>query len=312
MRQMRAFDPSTLPVAGATNPTQGQGQKVDSGLTEGCGTIYFMNKSNVGINVLFEDGSVAMLPAWFARPLVVKTKSNQIWLSQAYTLTTINNPISMLFQEVYQPGEDTTGMFSGPLPYQQNVGNALVQASQVEQLGQPQPTFVVAATPGPVLLGAAQVVQINNDGSVFFGNTNALAHNNVQWDNAGDLIAATLTSERAFSSDGALITSDNAGNLTLILLKAQAQPTLLTGYQERGVAGAGMQGLAGGTNNIAVNFKTRMTNVPSSITLTPTVTNNITGSATAANITIDGFLLTWISTAAGFTRWFGTYETVGN
>ena len=129
MRTMEAFDPSTLPAVTGV-PTVGEGQPQNSGLTNGCGALYFLNKSNTGIHLVFEDGSRTILPAWFARVYKLKNRSNQLWMSQAYTLNTQGNPISMLYWEAFQQGEDITGVYNGPLTYETNVGNSVpLQAS---------------------------------------------------------------------------------------------------------------------------------------------------------------------------------------
>lgn len=131
MRIVDAFDPATLPAAGTAAPTIGQGLHKNSGLQNQCGSLYFMNKSNTGINLVFEDGSFTVLPAWQARVYTLPNKSNQVWMSQAYQLNTSGNPISMLYWEAYQQGENTNGLYTGPLPYQTNVGSPIVTAQEL-------------------------------------------------------------------------------------------------------------------------------------------------------------------------------------
>ncbi len=63
---------------------------------------------------------------------------------------------------------------------------------------------------------------------------------------------------------------------------------------------------------IAVSFPQVLSKAPTSITLTPTSSSNVSGSATAANLTQYGFTLQWTVAAAGASTWLGTYQTVGN
>jgi len=60
-----------------------------------------------------------------------------------------------------------------------------------------------------------------------------------------------------------------------------------------------------------VNFKTTMTNVPSSITLTAVSSTNVT-SVTAANVTRTGFQFRMTINAAAAASWSGNYTTNGN
>lgn len=69
---------------------------------------------------------------------------------------------------------------------------------------------------------------------------------------------------------------------------------------------------AGGVVQITVPFPQALSAVPSSITLTPTTTSNVSGSASVASKTKFAFVLQWTAAAAGATTWLGTYQTVGN
>jgi hypothetical protein len=69
---------------------------------------------------------------------------------------------------------------------------------------------------------------------------------------------------------------------------------------------------AGGTVAVVVQFPGTCVKAPTSITLTPTGTTNVSGSASATGLTETGFTLTWHTVAAGATSWIGSYLTVGN
>lgn len=125
MRKMQGVDPTTLLPANTTVPVVGTGQHFDSGLVTSCGALYFKNKSNVGVNIVFDNGMSAEIPAWHARLFSMKQRVNQLWLSQAYQLPIATSPISQLDYEVYQAGEDTSGLYTGPINYRTTIGNHL-------------------------------------------------------------------------------------------------------------------------------------------------------------------------------------------
>lgn len=142
MRIMPPVDVTKLPAAGSAVPTQGQGTAFPSGLTGGQGTLYLMNKSNFGLYLLFEDGSLVAIPAWFARPFTPPTKTGQLWFSQAYQLQNGSvPPIQQLWYEVYQPKEDTTGLYSGPIPYQSVVGGNVTTTAAVDYFNVKAPPY---------------------------------------------------------------------------------------------------------------------------------------------------------------------------
>lgn len=188
MRVMQPLDPSTLPQASGSRPTVGEGTAQDSGLTNACGTLYFLNKSNVGVNLLFDDGSYSILPPWFARVYVLKNKtSNRVEMSQAYVLQTQSNPISQLYWEAYQQGEDTTGVYNGPLPFQMSVGNNTVTIAQLLQNLSTNPALIEVLQATMEVSGQPYGAEIGNDGSAFFGETGPTETRFLKWDNSGFL-----------------------------------------------------------------------------------------------------------------------------
>lgn len=148
MRIMPPIDAASIPAVTTNTPTPGQGTVYPSGLTNGCGTLYFLNKSNFGLLLMFEDGSVVSIPAWFARPFKVKNKSNQLWIVSAYMLNIASPPIQQLWYEAYQANEDATGLYSGPIPYQSTVGgNVTSTVSGISNQGETPPIDVIFDQP---------------------------------------------------------------------------------------------------------------------------------------------------------------------
>jgi hypothetical protein len=86
---------------------------------------------------------------------------------------------------------------------------------------------------------------------------------------------------------------------------------LAAGTQETGKCGLQGYQTANSTLGVAVNFKTTMSNVPSSITLTAQASANFNSLAVSL-ISFEGFLMTFKSASGGTTQWVGIYTTVGN
>ena len=97
-------------------------------------------------------------------------------------------------------------------------------------------------------------------------------------------------------------------------MSAAAPVVLEAGIQETGGCGRiYVASAANQSDGIVVPFRCQMTNVPTSVTLTPTSSGNVkAGTPTATNITQDSFLLFLEAAAAGTVTWQGTYTTVGN
>jgi len=84
------------------------------------------------------------------------------------------------------------------------------------------------------------------------------------------------------------------------------------GTQERGICGIGSNAGAIAENFYeGVNFKTTMTNILSSITLTPIASNN-SSSPWIFSPEKEGFMFGVSALAAGDVYWWGYYDTVGN
>lgn len=279
MNNADPFDPTTLPISETAKPQTGFGTAFPTKLTTGCGTLYFMNKSPTGLWVAFEDGSVASVPAWWARPFKIGKKSNQLWLSQAYTLTSspgLPPPINQVFMEVYQQTDDASGLYSGPINYQTSIGGgALSQATQLIQDGLAPGTSLIEATP---LAAGSSAIAIDNNGTGILG--------------------------------GGHVSIDGSGNIALNLLSTKGTPILQAGQVETGGCGAFLVATgAGQIIGVWVAFREHLAAVPSSITLGTIIATNANSPA-ASNITNDGFLLLWTAPAAGQSRFLGTYTTV--
>lgn len=111
------------------------------------------------------------------------------------------------------------------------------------------------------------------------------------------------------SLDNGAITTNGSGVIT-----ANAPIKLRTGNQETGYCGMQQYaGAAGGTNySVGVNFKTVLTNVPSSISFSGSTTNNLSAGPSATGGSIYGFNVVAVPSATGSFTCNATYATVGN
>ena len=206
-----------------------------------------------------------------------------------FPASAIGNALSSLVSiECYLAGEIVYPV-AQPITTLANVGGSLIQASQVQQFGQAPGTYVVEATPqAQGSVGITFPTQINNDGSFTLGS-------------------------RAVVVPPANVNGDGAGNFYAKTLTAGTPVTLTHGAQETGKCGQSYTNVtAGQTIGPATNFKTVMTNVPTSITLN-TPSENVNANAPAiGDIDIYGFWLEWTAPGAGTSRYVNTYTTVGN
>jgi hypothetical protein len=176
--------------------------------------------------------------------------------------------------------------FIGPNLSGIQVSNSVLQATQIFNPDLLAPGSSVLFTEDS-LISPHNFGQIGQDGSGQFGST--LAINpllQVSWTIGGALYARSLS--------------------------AGTPVTLVSNTQETGYCGL-IQNNCVNTSSIGVgvNFKTTMTNTPSSITITDITTLNA-GAANIANIRTTGFTLFWTPVAAGQSFREAQYTTVGN
>lgn len=96
------------------------------------------------------------------------------------------------------------------------------------------------------------------------------------------------------------------------VLHATAPVTLAAGNQETGVVGMQQYGQAGHNVSIMANFKTVLTNVPTSITTTNLAAPNNASGLNFNSFTIYGMNMFWTVGATADTGWNVKYTTVGN
>lgn len=255
--------------------------------------------------------------------------SSAIQVTPQSFLSTSNSPSSALVVTWYTIGERPAGVYPVNFNLLSYVGNT-VPTTTIGSLvndGNAPGTQIIEATAS----GFSQSnVLVKNDGSFrLYGNTVAgpsapgvllnvaLASINQNAEVDVDvLLRATngLTVVNAATSlDGGLITTDGAGNLTVGgTVKANAPLKLAAGHQETGFWS--IEGTATGalTYGSGINFKTTLTNTPSSLTLSSLSSSNVASGPTVPVLTTTGAHVKLTTTAAGDFFWTGTYTTVGN
>lgn len=103
----------------------------------------------------------------------------------------------------------------------------------------------------------------------------------------------------------------NAIEGDLINFIPQQMEFLPTGIQEKGYCSA--ESVAGPVRaGTAVNFRTKMSNTPSSVSFSSIATTGVTSGPSALNINRFGFGFQIQNSGSGIYNWYGTYQTVGN
>lgn len=263
-------------------------------------TLVLYNESGVGLRLTGRDsGLAADLPAGGWLPLLLPVTETAINYMVLYTIVA---PTNTLLATYFLPNEQVTiaGLGNGPLN-----GGTLSSVTSIVNFGQPDPTAVVTASPQSSLvlgLGNTRAI-IDNDGSVAMGGNPDAPHDTGQYvlfDNAGNITAASIAPNTHLPSFATFLKSNNP-------------VALLAGNQETGyTALANNNGVTAGLNPniVGVNPKMVWHAAPSSITFTADATTNV-NTPFASDLTANGFGTAATQPANGFTRWLGTWVTVG-
>jgi hypothetical protein len=158
MRTITPFDPSATPDG-----------TIQTNLANSCSVLYLINESNIGIKLLFADGSTGVVPAWFTRAFRLTTPNAYIQWQQLYTVNGLSPINPQVYGEGYEPNEvDWRQLATGPLTRQINIGNSVPvsgSSSSVVNDGNAANTVVVEATQSGA---SGSNVLIENDGTVMF------------------------------------------------------------------------------------------------------------------------------------------------
>lgn len=328
-----------MPYAlGAINVQGGQTYTVSVGSAGTVGAVVIANESPYSVQASAGAGG-----QWIVAQTADLVACNVSGFNGTLTLTTDNYlsnatsaPSFLLYLTAYAPGEAIRGTFPAPLMRLSNGGNVGIASSLVSD-SSPSGTQIIEARPAAA---AGPYYQVTNDGNVTMRGALVIAFKtgllppSVQLsDNGNDLAFAIggLAGPGAYGgyafgaiSNGSAVTpfgiaqSPGVSPLSWIdaagVLHAPAPVTLAAGNQETGRAGLQVQATAAAQVwGVAVNFKTVLTNAPTSINLG--VDSGGTANVallTANNISPYGFWLTLQSGAAGQMFWRGIYQTVGN
>ena len=319
------------------DPSAGSGS-FQAGAVNRCSALWIMNES---LNFLQLDFGAAetskIIQPWSNKLIRLTNPVQTVNWSVAATLQATGAPVSVVFVETYDSSEDMSALISGPLSRQTNVGNPIDVAttSQLINDSSASGTQIIEARP----TGAAgPSVQVTNDGNITMRGALTIAFNtgllppSVQLSDNGNDLALVIGGLAGPGADGGyafgavsnganvmpfgIAQSPGVSPLSWIdgagVLHATAPVTLVSGHQETGYMGIQFVAAgAGQTFGVGVNFKTVLTNTPSSITATLITSANV-NSVIESHITPYGFFLGVTSTAAGAGFYVATYTTVGN
>ena len=304
-----------LPLASLA-VTAGQTYVVSVGTRGTVGAVVIANESPYSLQVSTGSGGL-----WIVAQTADLVPCDSMAFSGNLTITTdnylsnaSNAPSFLVYMTAYAPGEAIRGTYPAPLLRLANGGDTVAFLSNDTN---PAGTLVVETRP------------VNKSSAYFALYNDGTATWQVLLDNGASLTVAQVISS-TLSKLGQLIfphgwgsganpgvngcTDNGAGQLTVAQLQTAQVPILITGNQETGACGIDyVAAAANAPGGYFVNFKTVMTNVPSSITLSQTSATNVAATYPRVDtITVYGFHVFWEAAAAGTVSWKGTYTTVGN
>lgn len=96
-------------------PTRSNPATVPSQLTRAGGALYLVNQSNNNYQLNFQNGNTATLLAQYARLYRLPFPLNAFVVSAQSTVIAPPLKSPQVWGEAFQPGEDTSGLFTGPL-----------------------------------------------------------------------------------------------------------------------------------------------------------------------------------------------------
>ncbi len=114
MNVVAQFDPSTLSSDTFTVPTSAANGKM---------VIY--NESNISLQLTFQSGDTAYVPAWMAMIYPSPPGNVNITWAVHTVLNSSSPPLSLVIVEIYSQGEFVPGTFPLTLVRQSNVGNSV-------------------------------------------------------------------------------------------------------------------------------------------------------------------------------------------
>lgn len=317
--------------------TAGASYSVNVGAAATVGAVVVLNESPYGLNV-----SVGSSSQWIAAQTADLVPCDSMGFNGNLQITTdgyLTNggsaPSFLVLFTTYAPGEAIRGSYPSPLARLTNGGNVGIASSLVND-SSPSGTQMIEARPAGAA-GPYYTVTNNGDvtarGALIIAFKTGLLPPSVQLSDNGNDLALVIqglagpgaAGGYAFGaiSNGNAVTpfgiaqSPGVSPLSWIdaagVLHATAPVTLAAGNQETGVAGyTGYAPGAGNSLNYIFNFKTVMTNVPTSLTSSnlsaPTNANSLGFNL----ITKYGANMFWSATAAGISTWAVQYTTVGN
>lgn len=283
----------------------------------------FVNESPYTLYVDPGTGSYYVISAFMQDAIVLGPYSGVLKVTAQADITFQGTPpVAVLYVQTYAKGEPVPGTYPAALARLMSVGNTVNiggNVTSIKNIGETPPNAIITLQPAGYSFDTCDMDDVGN--FKLTGNSNGIQQTLFQVSaggGSGSYSKVQLDNGRVATDGQGNITNRGTdtgavpGSITTHSLLTDLVPQLHTGNQESGRCGAGFSGQAvSSVDVIAVNFKTVMTNVPSSITLSVRASSNASGQA-GSDITKTGFTLTWSVGVAGFSEMICDYTTVGN
>lgn len=271
---------------------------LDTGL--GWEYIRIINSSPYQLKVEMGGMGGFTQPEMFTEDIAIDRRYNgKLVITPVQVMSSVSQALTNnIAINAYAPGEIRAPV-AQPITTYANVGNITV-AQILNTIGEAVPTYTMYDLPAGYL---NPTLIFRNDGEFVVSPLS----NGSQIGTFSILPGGGAGNFATVNMDGGLIRTNGQGQIT-----ATAPINLNSGSQETGQTGLiASNASAGGLVALVQNFKTVMTNTPTSITLNvANQTNNSVPSG--SEITKYGFTLAWTATIAGATSWRGQYVTAGN
>src|SRR6266705_351065 len=149
------------------------------------GKMVVWNKSNISIQLNFQNGDTTYVPAWTARLFCGNYGGSTVTWSQHSTLASSGPPLSQVVVETFASDEAIPGTFPATLSRQSNIGNVVNTvggtATAVQNDGNIAPTTFIEST---VSGDSISSVTMTNSGILTLGS--AARHGTIKfYDNFG-------------------------------------------------------------------------------------------------------------------------------
>ena len=283
----------------------------------------FVNESPYTLYVDPGNGSYFVISAFMQDAIVLGPYSGTLKVTAQADITFQGTPpVAVLYIQTYAKGEPVPGTYPAALARLMSVGNTVNiggNVTSIKNIGQTPPNNIITLQPAGYSFDTCDMDDVGN--FTLRGNSNGIEQTLFQvqagggsgvYSKVGLDNGRVVTDGQGNLNNRGTDTGANPGSITTHSVLTDLVPQLHAGNQETGRVGFIYCNTSNGALcGLLANFKTKMTNTPTSVTLSASTVTGMTG-MTASEIDQNGFTLAGNTNLAGTVSWRGSYTTVGN